>query len=59
VDDKTIQAILRHGNIQMTHNVYIKTVSESQISAMETLNTELQRRESCNENATQRVGLIQ
>jgi integrase len=27
VDDKTIQAILRHSNIGITHNIYIKSVS--------------------------------
>lgn len=35
VDDKTIQAILRHSNIGLTMNVYVKSVSESQVSAME------------------------
>jgi integrase len=29
VDDKTIQAILRHSNIGLTMNVYVKSVSES------------------------------
>jgi hypothetical protein len=39
----------------MTQNVYIKTVNESQIEAMEALNAELQRRESCNDHAAQRT----
>lgn len=37
VDDKTIQGILRHSNIAVTQNIYIKSVSESQVSAMDTL----------------------
>lgn len=37
VDDKTIQAILRHSNVSLTINVYIKSVKESQVSAMDVL----------------------
>jgi integrase len=37
VDDKTIQAILRHSNVNLTMNVYVKSVSESQVSAMDAL----------------------
>jgi integrase len=37
VDDKTIQTILRHSAIGLTQNIYIKTVSESQVSAMDSL----------------------
>jgi len=37
VDDKTIQAILRHSNVGLTMNVYVKSVSESQVSAMDAL----------------------
>jgi integrase len=37
VDDKTIQAILRHSNVALTINVYIKSVTESQVSAMDVL----------------------
>jgi integrase len=33
-DDKTIQAILRHSNVSLTINVYIKSVTESQVNAM-------------------------
>ena len=33
VDDKTIQAILRHSNVSLTMNVHVKSVSESQLSA--------------------------
>jgi len=41
VDDKTIQAILRHSNIAITQNIYIKSVSESQVSAMDSLSEKL------------------
>ena len=48
VDDKTIQAILRHSNVGLTMNVYVKSVSESQVSALEKL-------ETCNDLATKRL----
>jgi integrase len=35
--DKDIQAILRHSTIGLTQNVYIKSVNESQVSAMDSL----------------------
>jgi integrase len=41
VDDKTIQAILRHSNIGITQNIYIKSVNESQVSAMDILSDKL------------------
>src|SRR5215813_3202328 len=44
VDDKTIQAILRHSSIGLTMNVYVKTVSESQLNAMDALDAELQKK---------------
>lgn len=37
IDDKTIQAILRHSNVSLTMNVYVKSVSESQTAAMDAL----------------------
>ncbi|MBZ5660550.1 MAG: site-specific integrase [Acidobacteriia bacterium] len=49
VDDKTIQAILRHSNVGLTMNVYVKSVSESQVSAMDALSEKL---EMCNVRAT-------
>ena len=48
VDDKTIQAILRHSNVGLTMNVYVKSVNESQVSALEKL-------ETCNDLATGKV----
>jgi integrase len=49
VDDKTIQAILRHSNIGLTMNIYVKSVSESQVNAMDTLSENL---DLCNVSAT-------
>jgi integrase len=46
VDDKSIQGILRHSNISITQNDYIKSVPASRISAMDLLEAEL-RKESC------------
>jgi hypothetical protein len=37
VNDKEIQAILRHSNVKLTQNIYIKSVDESRVSAMNTL----------------------
>jgi len=37
VDDKTIQAILRHCNVAITQNAYIKTVPADSIAAMQQL----------------------
>ncbi len=49
VDDKTIQAILRHTNVGLTMNVYVKSVGESQVNAMDTLSAKLG---TCNDLAT-------
>jgi integrase len=49
VDDKTIQAILRHSNVGLTMNIYVKSVNESQVSAMDELSKNL---EMCNVRAT-------
>ncbi len=37
IADKEIQAILRHSNVSVTQSLYIKSVSESQVSAMDAL----------------------
>ena len=55
VDGKTIQAILRHSNVGLTMNVYVKTVSESQVSAMDSLSEKFG---ICNDLATTRNGLV-
>src|SRR6266852_2658982 len=41
VDDKTIQAILRHSNIGLTQNIYIKSLDERRVSAMDSLSEKL------------------
>ena len=51
VDDKSIQAILRHSNVGLTMNVYVKSVTESQVSAMDALGEKLG---TCNDLATNR-----
>jgi hypothetical protein len=48
VDDKTIQAILRHSNVGLTQNVYIKSVTESQVNAMDVLGARLGKETSNN-----------
>ena len=35
--DKTIQAILKHANVQVTQNSYIKTLDSQSIAAMKSL----------------------
>jgi integrase len=37
VADKDIQAILRHSNLGLTMNVYVKSIAESQVDAMDLL----------------------
>jgi len=49
VDDKTIQAILRHSNVGLTMNVYVKSVAQSQVNAMDALS---ERLGTCNDLAT-------
>ena len=49
VDDKTIQAILRHSNVGLTMNVYVKSVNESQVTAMDALSEKFA---ICNDHAT-------
>jgi integrase len=50
IDDKTIQAILRHSNVAITQNIYIKTLPESTVEAMDQIGERM-------ENTTK--GLIQ
>jgi integrase len=54
VDDKTIQAILRHSNVGLTMNVYVKSVNESQVSALDSLSEKFA---VCNDHAT--PGMVQ
>lgn len=43
IDDKTIQAILRHSNVTLTMNIYVKSVSESQTAAIDALSEEFSK----------------
>ena len=56
VEDKEIQAILRHSNLGITQNIYIKSVNESQVTAMDSLSEKLG---ICNDHATKVPGRIQ
>jgi integrase len=55
VDDKTIQAILRHSNVSLLQNIYIKSVMEPQVSAMDSLSEKLG---ICNDLATPAKGPV-
>jgi integrase len=50
VADKEIQAILRHSNIGITMNVYVKSVTRAQVDAMDTLSEEFSKTDdgTCN-----------
>jgi integrase len=56
IADKDIQAILRHSTIGLTQNVYIKSVSASQVSALDSLTEKF---ETCNDLATNHLRVIQ
>ena len=57
IDDKTIQAISRHSNVGLTMNVYVKSVTQSQVNAMDALRTQFTA-VPCNELATNRSHVI-
>lgn len=48
IDDKTIQAIMRHSNVGLTMNIYVKSVSESQTAAMDALGEKFSKTEETN-----------
>jgi len=52
IEDKEIQAILRHSNVRLTMDTYVKSVAESQDNAMDVLGRTF---ETCNELATTAV----
>ena len=52
VKDKDIQAILRHSTLALTMNIYVKSVVESQVNAMDSLSEKF---EICNDHATGRL----
>jgi integrase len=51
VPDKEIQAILRHSNIAVTQQIYIKSISENQTNALNLLAEEMGKNPECTENA--------
>jgi integrase len=55
VDDKTIQGILRHGNVNITMNIYVKSVAESQVNALDVLSEKFA---ICNDHATKMKGPV-
>jgi integrase len=48
IDDLTIQAILRHSDVKVTQQSYIKTLPKQSIAAMKALNAELLKKRSKN-----------
>jgi hypothetical protein len=58
VDDKTIQAILRQSNVGITMNIDVKSVAESQVSAMDALGAKMQSGPTCNDLAMKSKELI-
>lgn len=56
VADKDIQGILRHSNIGLTMNVYVKSVNESQVTALDSLSEKF---ETCTNLAASQTRVIQ
>jgi hypothetical protein len=52
VKDKDIQGILRHSTLALTMNIYVKSVAESQVNAMDSLSEKFG---ICKDHATGRV----
>jgi integrase len=58
VDDKATQTILRHSDIKLTQNIYMKPQAEVKRGAMEVLETKLLESEKCNDSATPHRGVL-
>jgi integrase len=58
VDDRTIQAILRHSNIGLTQGIYIKSLSADQVTAMDAIGEKLEKLATCNQLATPAIGPV-
>lgn len=58
VDDKATQTILRHSDIKLTQNIYMKPQAEVKRGAMEVLETKLLESEKWNDSATPHQGVI-
>jgi integrase len=48
VEDREIQAILRHSDIRTTQAIYIKSLPAAQVSAMDLIGAALQEKLTCN-----------
>jgi integrase len=55
IDGKAIQAILRHSTLALTMNIYVKSVSESQTAALDSLSEKF---DLCNVSATKTDGRV-
>jgi integrase len=55
VPDKTVQAILRHSNVKTTQNIYIKTIDENRVNALDLLDAKIA---TCNELAPNATSLV-
>jgi integrase len=55
VADKDIQAILRHSNIGITMNIYVKSVAESQVDAMDLLGEEFEKQDIIGNRLHQKI----
>ena len=55
VADKDIQAILRHSNIGITMNIYVKSVAESQVDAMDLLGKEFEKQNKIGTHPQQKL----
>jgi integrase len=58
VPDKTIQRILRHSNVAVTQNCYIKTVDEDASAAMRSLEISLKNAPNMHLPALQKTKLM-
>jgi len=54
VADKDIQAILRHSNVRITMNIYVKSVAESQVDAMDLLGAGLDKKSTSHSSADEK-----
>jgi integrase len=52
VDDKTIQALLRHSNIGLTMNIYVKSLAASEVNARDLLGAEMKKKATFNNLST-------
>lgn len=58
VEDREIQAILRHSDIRTTQAIYIKSVPASQVSAMDLMGAALQEKLTCNVTCNTQKGAV-